>query len=460
MDGQTQGSPETRIAVGLAELTEWSSGLEWVSVPEPIRHRAALVLCDDLAAMIAARDEPEVVAFQDGLALSSGVGEASVFNGCAMRLDRYSAAVANGGAGDWCELDEGYRRAICHAGIYCLPALLAEAEASRASAVELLRAFVVGYETSARVARAFTWPNLTLHPHGSLAAVGAAASVAALRRVSAQDAAASISSAATMVAPGPYNHAVKGALVRNMWPGVGAWSGMRAVDWVAAGITGRPESLHDVYATAFGATVAPDELTAGLGEEWALADGYHKLHACCQYAHSAVEATLSLLEKAKAADIERIHVDTHWRGQTLDNGAPATTLAARFSMQHILASATIHGHAGAGAFSAPTLADPAIAALRERVTIGAWEPAPGWPNDRPARVTWELADGTVLIEECLSARGGPDRPFAPEEIRAKILGIVDEPYPRMEPVLGLVMVLDSDVLAAPWSETVSAMTAA
>ncbi len=263
-----------------------------------------------------------------------------------------------------------------------------------------------------------------------------------------------------MVAPGPYNHAVKGALVRNMWPGVGAWSGMRAVDWVATGITGRPESLHDVYATAFGATVAPDELTAGLGEEWALADGYHKLHACCQYAHSAVEATLSLLEKAKAADIERIHVDTHWRGQTLDNGAPATTLAARFSMQHILASATIHGHAGAGAFSAPTLADPAIAALRKRVTIGAWEPAPGWPNDRPARVTWELADGTVLIEECLSARGGPDRPFAPEEIRAKILGIVDEPYPRMEPVLGLVMVLDSDVLAAPWSETVSAMTAA
>jgi 2-methylcitrate dehydratase PrpD len=455
MDGRTQGSTETRIADGLAELTKWSSGLEWASVPAPIRLRAALVLCDDLAAMIAARDEPEVIAFQDGLARSSGAAEASVFNGRVMRLDRYSAAVANGGASDWCELDEGYRRAICHAGIYCLPALLAEAEATGARGAELLRALVVGYEITARVARTFTWPNLTLHPHGSLAAIGAAASIAALRRVSAQDAAAAVSCAATMVVPGPYNHAVKGALVRNLWPGVGAWSGMRAVDWVAAGITGRPESLHDVFAAAFGATVAPDALTENLGKEWALTDGYHKIYACCQYSHSAVEATLSLLEKAGGPEIKQIHIDTHWRGQTLDNVAPSTTLAAKFSMQHILTSTTIHGHAGAEAFHASTLDDPAIAALRKRVTIGAWEPEPEWPNDRPARVTWE----TVLTAECLSARGGPDRPFAPEEIRAKVLGIVAGPYPRMEPVLDRLIALDSDVLAASWSETVSAMTA-
>jgi len=459
MEGQTRSPTETRIADGLAALTEWSSGLEWDSVPEHIRQRAALVLCDDLAAMIAARDEPEVIAFQDGLARSSGAAEASVFNGRDMRLDRYSAAVANGGAGDWCELDEGYRRAICHAGIYCLPALLAEAEATGASGGNLLRALVIGYEIATRVARTFTWPNLTLHPHGSLAAVGAAASVGALRRVPAQDAAAAISSAATMVVPGPYNHAVEGALVRNLWPGVGAWSGMRAVDWVAAGITGRPESLHDVFSTVFGGSVAPEELTADLGEEWGLADGYHKLYACCQYSHSAVEATVALLEKTEVSDIRQIRIDTHWRGQTLDNVAPSTTLAAKFSMQHILASTAIHGHAGAEAFHASTLDDPAIAALRKRVTIGAWEPEPEAPNDRPARVTWELADGTTLTEECLSARGGPDRPFAPEEIRAKVLGIVAGPYPGFEPVLDRLMALDGDVLAAPWSETVAAMTA-
>jgi 2-methylcitrate dehydratase PrpD len=261
------------------------------------------------------------------------------------------------------------------------------------------------------------------------------------------------------VVPGPYNHAVAGALVRNLWPGVGAWSGMRAVDWVAAGITGRPESLHDVFAKAFGGTVTPDELTAGLGEDWGLADGYHKIFACCQYAHSAVEATLKLLEQAQASDIRHIHIDTHWRGQTLDNVSPGTTLAAKFSMQHILVTTAVHGDAGAGAFHASTLKDPAIAALRGQVRIGAFEPEPEWPNDRPARVTWEMNDGARLTEECLSARGGPDRPFAPEEIATKVFGIIEEPYPAMGPELTRLLLLNPAALARPWADSVAAMTA-
>src|SRR5690606_9964157 len=142
-----------------------------------------------------------------------------------------------------------------------------------------------------------TFDGLVLHPHGSLAAVGAAASIAALRRLPAGGAAAAISTGATMVVPGPYNHAVQGALVRNAWPGVGAWSGMRAADWAEIGITGRSESLHDVFANALGGTVHSAELTDALGTDWALSDGYHKLHACCQYSHSAVEATLALMRR-------------------------------------------------------------------------------------------------------------------------------------------------------------------
>ncbi|MEQ8816963.1 MAG: MmgE/PrpD family protein [Thalassobaculum sp.] len=454
------GDDAARIATGLSALTEWSAALRWTDIPEAIRRRAAVVLADDLAAIVAARDEPELIALHDGMARSSGRPEATVFNARGQRLDRYSAATANGSAADWCELDEGYRRVICHAGLYCVPALLAEAEATGATGEDLLRALAIGYETAARVARAFTWQTLTLHPHGSLAAVGAAATVAALRRLPAATAAAAIGSAATMVVPGPFNHTVQGALVRNVWPGVGAWAGMRAVDWAEIGIAGRPESLHDVYAAAFAGDCHPQELTDELGGAWALADGYHKLHACCQYAHSAVEAMLGALDRlpGAAAGIRRIHIDTHWRGRKLDNARPATTLASKFSMQHILASTAAHGHAGAEAFHASTLADPAVSALREKVSIGVFEPEPAWPNDRPARVTVEAADGTRVTEECLSARGGPDRPFAPEEIRAKIAGIVEKPYPRMAPVLLRLLDLDPELLATPWDRMVAETT--
>jgi 2-methylcitrate dehydratase PrpD len=452
---------ERAIADGLKQLTGWTAALEWADIPVMVRGRAAIVLADNLSATIAARDEPEVVAFHDGLVSSSGSAESTVFNGRDHLLDRYSAALANGGVSDWCELDEGYRKTLCHAGIYCIPALLAEAEAGSATTQNLLRALVIGYESITRIARTFTDPSLTLHTHGSLAAVGAAASIAALRRLSGHEAAQAISTAATLVVPGPYNHAVKGAMVRNVWPGVGAWSGMRAVDWSGIGITGAPESLYDVFASALGATVQAGELTDSLGQNWGIADGYHKLYACCQYGHSAVEASLQLRERLprgqQASAIRGIHIDTHWRGRTIDNEAPATTLAAKFSMQHILAAITHFGHAGAEAFHVSTLTDPAVATLRERVTIGSYDPEPEWPNDRPAKVTWELEDGSKLTEEVLSARGGPDRPFLPEEIKAKVSGIVDPVYPDMFGVLSRLMTLNDDVIRLPWSTLVHQM---
>ena len=211
----------------------------------------ATVLCDDIAAIVAARDEPEVIKLQDRMVSRAGSKESTVFNGRRGKADRFSAAVANGAAADWCELDEGYRRATCHAGLYTIPALIAEAEATGASTEETLRALVLGYEVAARFARAFPPKALVLHPHASLAAIGAAAGVAALRRLDTALLNAALTSASTMVAPGPYRHAVEGALVRNVWPAAGAWCGMQAVEWAECGIGGAPHSPYDVFVVAF-----------------------------------------------------------------------------------------------------------------------------------------------------------------------------------------------------------------
>lgn len=449
-----------QVGEALQELVAFTSGIEWADIPEAVQKRAALVLCDDLAAMVAARDEPEVIALHDGVANAAGRAEATVFNARGQRLDRYSTALANGCAGDWAELDEGYRRVICHAGVYCLPALLAEAEADGHSTTDLLRALVLGYETVARVARAFTFPNLVLHPHGSLAAVGAAAAIAALRRVPQDVAVGAISSAATMVLPGPYTHPIQGSLVRNVWPGVAAQTGLRAVDWSAIGIRGLPSALHDVYTDAFGARADAGELSGGLGDVWAISDGYHKVFACCQYGHATIEATKKLLDRALVSRVAAIHLETHEKARIMDNPDPDTTIAAKFSIQHIAATAAVHGSGGAEAFSSNSLHIPDVMSLRHKVSLSPYAPLPDWPNDRPTRVTWTLDDGSTLTEEVMSARGGPDLPFTPDEIRAKIHGIIDEPYPAMCAVLDSLLDLDTACLAQPWDATVKTMTAA
>jgi len=72
-------------------------------------------------------------------------------------------------------------------------------------------------------------------------------------------------------------------------------------------------------------------------------------------------------------------------------------------------------------------------------------------------VTWELTDGRRLTAECLSARGGPDRPFSAAEIAAKALGIVAAPYPTMGAELERLLALDGEVLTRRWDATVGAM---
>ena len=63
-------------AAALKQLVAFTGRIEWADIPEPVQRRAALVLSDDLAAMVAARDEPELRALQDGLAKSAGKPDA------------------------------------------------------------------------------------------------------------------------------------------------------------------------------------------------------------------------------------------------------------------------------------------------------------------------------------------------------------------------------------------------
>lgn len=449
-------------ARGLSELTRWAATLRRAEMPARTLARAALVLVDDLAAMMAARDEPEVIRLHRLELSPPTTEEATVFRGGRPRTDRLRAAVANGAAAAWCELDEGYAKAACHAGIYALPALLAEAEAARRPTGDVLADLAIAYEIACRFARAYSFGAIRRHIHGLFSAIGAASAVAAARSLPPDLYHAAITSAATMAFPGPYNHAVEGGLARNVWPAAGAWVGFKCVDWASCGIAGLASSAHDVFVTSFAMVPKPGELTRDLGRGWAIDDGFHKIHACCQYSHSSVEATLELMQRLppgrRAIDATQIRVAAHRRGLALAAVHPATTLAAKFSLPHVIATTMVHGHAGAAAFAATTLNDAEIARLRTRIELLPYGQEPPWPHDCPARVSWVFADGLALEAECRSARGGPDRPFSAEEILTKVGHIVAPVYPAMPGLAARLVALDPSLLDAPWDRVVAALT--
>ncbi|HTO50583.1 MAG TPA: MmgE/PrpD family protein [Burkholderiales bacterium] len=438
------------------ELIRWASGAVSQPLPDAVRRRTATILADDIGAMVAGSLEPQVARAQEGFArTASAKAEATVFAKGAPRLDRYAAASANGMAITWCELDEGFRNASCHGGAYTIPALLAEAEAQGRTVDEVLRALALAYEVTTRFALAFPFPVFNVHPHAAFATIGAAAATSLVRRYDAKTMLDAVTGAASMSFAGPFDTAVEGSLVRNGWTAAGAWIGLRAADWAEAGIGGAANTPYDVFVGAYKTGAVPHALVDGLGAAWSVTNGYHKIFACCGYAHSAVEATLELLgglQKRKVDDIAEIVVETGPGGQALRTVEPETVLAAKFSIPHAIAATARLGTAGARAFTFDTLRDEGIATLRRRVRMAPYRDLPPFPKDRPARVTLRFEDGAEMSAVCESARGGADQPFDEPTLLSKLAENAGSVFPAVPDTLAAILRGERAVLDRPWRE--------
>lgn len=459
---ETPDAVRARSALALQDLCKWAVTASDTPLPEAVRARAALVLLDDLGAMVAASQEPEVTATRQRASAKSHAHEATVFGPQAVRLDRLQAATANGMAAAWCELDEGYRLAPCHAGAYVLPTLLAEAEARDLSSQQVLQLLAVGYEVTARFARAFPFPAMTVHPHAAFATVGAVVASALAQGLDAPTFLRALTGACSMSFAGPYRHAVDGALVRNAWTAASPSIAALSVEWAQDGIGGIAETPYDVFSTCFHTACDPDQLNTGLGGVWAINDGYHKVFACCQYAHAMLEASLSLHEQLGASArtaIASIEIETHPRGLTLTGTRPDNVLAAQFSMPHAAAAVAVLATGGQAAFSAAALVRDDIAALRDKVTLKPYQPLAPWPNDRPSRVTWIMKDGARHTAEKINARGGADQPFDEATLLGKLAENTASLFPAMAGVLTDLLHCRHGVDHLSWRDCVGRMTA-
>src|SRR6478672_2206040 len=392
---KNENPARAQAAANTRKLIEWAAEAVSRPLPEPVRRRAAIILSDDIGAMVAGSLETQVARAREGLLrTSSGKTEATVLAKGAPRADRYAAASANGMAITWCELDEGFRNASCHGGAYTIPALLAEAEAQGSTVEEVLRALAVAYEVTTRFALAFPFPVFNVHPHAAFAAIGGSA-----------------------VTP------------------------------------------YDVFVGAYNTRALPEALVEGLGRVWSVTNGYHKVFACCGYAHSAIEATLDILGRMqkKKDDIAEIVVETAPGGQALRNTEPETVLAAKFSLPHAIAATVQLGTAGARAFTQDKLEDAGISKLRKRVRLQPYPDVKPAPNDRPARVTMRFGDGAEMSAVVESARGGYDKPFDEPTLLSKLAENAGGIFPAAPSTLEKIIRGDKALLSQGWKETLAAM---
>ncbi|EMA53250.1 MmgE/PrpD family protein [Halococcus salifodinae] len=410
-------------------LAAWVAELDSETVPPSVEDRVGLVVADTLGVVIGGASDDAVARLREAWReRADDTGDATILAADAGRASRHHAAFLNATSGTVLELDEGHRFAAGHPAIHVLPALLAEAETRYADREAFLVAFVAGYETAVRVAEAVQPLAEGYHPHGVWGVVGGAAAVSRLRGYDATTTRTALSIAANYAQHTRFAAATAGATVRNSYAGMSNLASLIAADQARAGFTELDDGIAAHLASASAAGVVRERLAADLGDRWTLSEGYFKTHAACRYTHATLDALAAALDgidgEPAAEEVEEVIVETYAAAAKLDDPHPRNALAAKFSVPFAVATALRTGSTGAEAFTNDAVA-PETLALAERVAVRVEDEIDARaPDERGARVTVTLANGTEASAAVRHARGGEADPFEPSELRAKFESLV------------------------------------
>ena len=252
-----------------------------------------------------------------------------------------------------------------------------------------------------------------------LGAVGAGARV---RGLNAEQTSLALRIGAILILTPGYTNAVAGATALNVAGGMSGFAGALAPELALAGVAAQPDAIEEALAQLVGDGFRPEAVTEELGQRWEITRNYFRLRACCNPVYSALDALEDILtEHQPSADsIARIDVATYRFAANMRNPDPINYFAAKYSLPHAAAALILRGNAGYHAFTEEAVRDPAIAALRRRVTVRE-DPAlnASVPRLKPARVTVTFTDGRQVTRLRESARGDFQDPYREDEVRAK-----------------------------------------
>jgi 2-methylcitrate dehydratase PrpD len=407
----------------LASLSAFACSTRLDDLPRELIERARWIVADSLAVIGAGMQVPELKAFRERY-LAGAPSRGAWVIGAGRRARRYDAALLNGAAGTWFELDEGNVHASGHPGIQLVPAAIAYAQEEGASGADLLLAIVLGYEVSSRIAHA-TQMRPSVHPHGTWGVIGAAVAVARLARLSLEEMPTAINIAATMAMTTSYGTLREGATVRNIYTGHSNMTGQIAVDMALSGFTGESDAVGAIYGSLLGERFDPVVALERLGSEWLTLQSYFKIHPTGRSIHSAIDALEDALGcvpggRVEAADVAGIEVVAYRKTAVMAQKDVQSGFAAKFSVPFALSTIIHHGRSGLPSFSDEAAAVPQVRALCQRVEM---REDPAYTAEYPRRQLCDvkiiMRDGRTFNGRSERMKGEPENPHAPEELERK-----------------------------------------
>lgn len=412
----------------LDRLSQFAAELDFPRLPTTVCEQASWILADTIAAIAGGSAEPEVRA----LAGTLGTQGPGTLVGLGRGASADVAALVNGTAGTFLEMDEGNRFSRGHPAIHVIPAALALAQQQSANAQAFMSALVVGYEVGSRIGAASRL-RASMHPHGTWGTIGAAAACARLVGEPAAGMRNTITIGASLTTATSKRTMLEGGLVRNTYAGLANRNGLLALQLAHSGFSGERDGVASLMQGIVSEHFDTDEVLRALGDEWHLEQNYFKLHSCCRFNHGTLDAIDQIAAQGDLPAPEHIRsiaVTSYAFAAELDDPAPRNTLGAKFSVPFAVATRIVNGSSALASFSWDAVRDPRVAALARKVTIQE-DPAMTrrLPLQRPARVVITLDDGSTLQGEVGANRGDDALPYSRDELRAKFMDLTTRVWP-------------------------------
>ncbi|MET2827442.1 MmgE/PrpD family protein [Mesorhizobium shangrilense] len=313
-----------------------------------------------------------------------------------------------------------------HAGSAVFPALLGIADSLRASGQplsgkEFMVALTVAYEISYRAGLTLHGTVPDYHTSGAWTAVGVAAGVSRLLRLSQEQ---TRHAAGIAEYHGPRSQMMRCIDFPTMLRdgvGWGAPSGVMAAYMAELGFTGAPAI------TAEGDAAEP--WWRDLGQAWRIVeDTSYKPYPVCRWAHPSIDAVRDLMRdnKLSSKDVARVRIQTFHYAVRLAGHNPKTLDEMTYSIAFPVATMIVRGTIGPKELLPEVLDDAEIRRISNatvlvetehytRISVG----------KRWADVTLYLKDGREIMSEPRTPKGDRDNPMNADEFHQKYATFTD-----------------------------------
>ena len=428
-EAKAEANPAAPAAKRLSDtVADFVVGFDMAAVPPLAIERARFAFVDTLAVMLAGSREEgtgivcEMVQHEGAAPAVSAVGQS-------FRTSPQLAALANGVAAHIMDYD--FSSLLGQPTSPIIPALLPLAESVGATPAEVTAAFIVGFETCLKLARAA--PEQTSvggwHAVSSIGTIGAAMACARLLKVQ-RDRIPDVLGIAASLSGGL--SANFGTMTKPLHSGTSARNAILAVTLGRNGFTANAAALeHPVsgYFRAFDRGIKVSfEPIAELGRRYDIVErGFRpKRYPCGGLGHTAIDATLELRSEVNVADITAIKTSiTKFAASRIGSAYPTSIESAKFSMPYVAAYTALYGPPMLKAFTEEAIHDEAVKALARKVSIAVDPEFADLIEESPSRVTVTLTDGRTVEKLRYYASGTVQAPFTKEQVEEKFFSCAE-----------------------------------